>query len=187
MQITEERLRILRENNLESRMEARECIKRALIDLMHKKPYDDISMTAIINKSGVSRSGVYRNYKSKDAIMLDIYKEPIDEVISGLGESIFDNMELIFRIGKKHEKAFRIMIDAGLEHNILDIMNERYGDASISFYIPLWNGMIYNAFFEWIKSGTSEPVDAVVARVIEGLRLVADSINTGLTNDTHNK
>ena len=36
------------------------------------KSYSDISMTDIIKKSGVSRTGVYKNYKSKTEIMLDV-------------------------------------------------------------------------------------------------------------------
>lgn len=187
MPISEERLRILRANNQELHLETRACIKGALVELLKKKHYDDINMTDIIRKSGVSRSGVYRNYKSKSEIMLDIYKEPIDEVFLVLGNSIFENIETIFRTGKRHEKAIKSIIDAGLEHNLLDIMNSRYEDASVSFYIPLWVGMIYNSFFEWAKTGMDEPVEAVVERVNTGLKLVADSIETGLTNSAQNK
>jgi len=79
------------------------------------------------------------------------------------------------------------MLKAGLEHNVLMLMNKRFEDASVSFYIPLWNGMIYNAFFEWARTGMNEPVETAIARVKEGLKLVSDSIETGLTNGTQNK
>jgi len=187
MTISEERLRILRANNSESHLETRFCIKSALIDLMQKKPYDKISMTDIINKSGVSRSGVYRNYKNKAEIMLEIVKEPIDEVISSFSDSIFENMEMIFRTGKKHEKAFKSLIDTGLEHNVLRLMNARYESVSVSYYIPLWIGIIYNSFFEWVRTGMSGSVETAIEKVKEGLKLVASSIETGLTNDTQNK
>lgn len=186
MPVTEERLRILMANNEESRLEARTCIKSALIDLLQQKHFEEIRMTDIINRSGVSRSGVYNNYKNKTEIMIDIYKEPIDDVISALGTSIVENIELIFRTGKKHEEAFRSIIDAGLEHNLLNIMNERYEGVSTSFYIPLWIGMIYNAFIEWAKTGMAEPVETAVERVMTGLKLVAESIEIGLTNSTQN-
>ena len=42
------------------------------------------------------------------------------------------------------------MIDAGLEYNILNIMNARFEGISVAFCIPLWNGMIYNSFIEWV-------------------------------------
>ena len=186
MSVTEEQLCILQANNAESHLETRRCIKAALIDLMRDKHFDDIRMTDIIRRSGVSRSGVYKNYKSKSEIMLEIYKEPIDEVIAALGHSIFDNMELIFRTGQKHKDAIKSILDAGLEHNLLNTMNEQYQGVSVSFYIPLWIGMIYNAFIEWAKTGMDEPVETAVERVKAGLKLVAESIETGLTNDTQN-
>ena len=87
---------------------------------MNEKDCADIRMTDIIRRSGVSRSGVYKNYKSKEEIMIDIYRDPI-----------------------------KAIIDAGLEHRFLGVMNSRLEGVSTSFYIPLWNGMIYNAFMEW--------------------------------------
>jgi len=100
MPVTQERLRALRANNDLSHHETRACIKEALIALMQQKSYDEISMTDIIRKSGVSRSGVYKNYKCKDEIICDLYNEPVNDVISALGNSIFDNMEMIFIMGK---------------------------------------------------------------------------------------
>lgn len=187
MHLTEERLRILKANNEESHLETMVCIREALIVLLQNKQYSDISMTDIIKKSGVSRSGVYKNYKSKDEIMFDIYKEPIDDVISALDNSVFENMEMIFRTGKKHEKAIKSILDAGLEHNLLTMMNKRYEDVTVSFYITIWIGIIYNSFIEWAKTGMSEPVEKTAERLKEGLKLVADSIETGLTNSTQNK
>ena len=177
----------MRANNAESHREARACIKEALIVLMQQKSYKDISMTDIIQKSGISRAGVYKNYKNKDEILLDVYNEPINDVISALGNSVFENMELIFRTGKKHEKAITAMIDAGIEHYLLAIINKRFESVSISFYIPLWNGMIYNSFIEWAKSGMAEPVEEAIERVQNGLKLVAESIEIGLTNSTQNR
>ena len=80
------------------------CIRMALIDLLQRKHYSEISMTDIIKKSGISRAGVYKNYKNKAEIIFDIYQEPIDEVIRALGTSIFENMEMIFRTGKNMKR-----------------------------------------------------------------------------------
>ena len=187
MKISEERLHTLHANNEASHLEARACIKSALVALLEQKPYKDISMTEVITKSGVSRAGVYKNYKNKDEIMLEIFREPIDDVLSAMSTSVFENMEAIFRIGKQHEKAIKSILDAGLEQNILRMMNERYENVAVSFYIPMWIGIIYNSFIEWARTGMDEPVDAAVDRAHLGLKLVAASIETGLTNCTQNK
>lgn len=185
MPISEKQLQTLAANNIESNRETKECIKEALLALLENTDFENVRMTDIINRSGASRSGVYKNYKNKQEILTDIYREPIDDVINTLSDSIFDNLELIFRIGKKHEKAIMTILNAGLEHNFLRIMNERFEDASVSFYYPLWNGMIYNSFFEWARSGMEGSVEDAVRNVYASLKLVAESIETGLTNKKH--
>ena len=42
------------------------CIMDALLQLMHTKDYDDITITDITERAGVSRMSYYRNYHSKD-------------------------------------------------------------------------------------------------------------------------
>ena len=181
MPISEERLRILKANNTESNLVTRTYIKSAFLALLNEKGYDDIRMTDIIRRSGVSRSAVYKNYKSKDGILFEIYKEPINEVLSGLGNSVFDNLELAFRSGKKHESLFRTIIDAGLEHRFLDRINDQFVGEPGSFYVSFWNGMIYNAFMEWTKGGMKGTVEETMEKVKQDLKMVAETIDRELS------
>lgn len=187
MGISEERRRLLQANSAAIHAETIACIKEALLALMNQKEYDAISMTDIIRKSGVSRAGVYYNYKNKDEILLNICKDPIEEAVSSFTESIFDNMELTFRIGKKYEQVVKTVIAAGLEHEFLNRMNQRFEGIATSFYIPLWNGMIYNAFMEWARAGMPGTVESTIDKVNASLKLVAASIETGIRNKTQNK
>ena len=58
MPVSNERLRTLRANNEASHLETRECIRGALVALLKKKDYDDITMTDIIRmSSGNASSG----------------------------------------------------------------------------------------------------------------------------------
>ena len=93
---------------------------------MKKEKYEDISMTDIIRKSGVSRMGVYNNYKSKDEIMIDIYRETLEDVFFMLGGSVYENLERIFKTAYKNKDAIRTLINAGLAHTFLDMMNARF-------------------------------------------------------------
>ena len=168
MPITENQLRILKENNEESHREARLCIKNALVELLKKKRYSDISMTDIIKKSGVSRAGVYKNYKGKTEIMLDIYAEFLDDIIAALSRSIYENVEIIFTIAQKNKGALKALIDAGLEHHLLDMMNECYEDVADPYYMSMWMGMIYNSLIKWAKSGMDEPLEMTIERRKKG-------------------
>ena len=181
MPITENQLRILKENNEESHREARLCIKNALVELLKNKRYSDISMTDIIKniikKSGVSRAGVYKNYKGKTEIMLDIYAEFLDDIIAALSRSIYENVEIIFTIAQKNKAALKALIDAGLEHHLLDMMNECYEDVADPYYMSMWMGMIYNSLIKWAKSGMDEPLEMTIERIRSVTKLVAESIN----------
>ena len=48
----------------------KECIVTALLRLMEKQSYESISITDITNLAGVSRMAYYRNYNSKDEILI---------------------------------------------------------------------------------------------------------------------
>lgn len=65
----------LRKLNQESNQITKECIKTALLSLMSTEIFDTITVTAIINKAGVSRGGFYRNYKSKEHVLQEICEE----------------------------------------------------------------------------------------------------------------
>ena len=186
MPVSQKRQLVLKKNNAEVNHETRNCIKAALIDLLKHENYENIRMTDIIRKSGVSRMGVYNNYKSKDEIMLDIYQKPLQEVFFTLSDSVYENLERIFKTAYKHKSALRALIDAGLAHKFLDLMNARFENAAKSFYIPCWNGLLYNCVIEWIKSDTRESVAHAVARMKEALTLLMKSIETGTTNPTQN-
>lgn len=66
------------------------------------------------------------------------------------------------------------------------MMNARFENATKFFYIPIWNGLLYNCVIEWIKSDTDESVESAVKRVKEGLSLLTKAIETGTTNPTQN-
>ncbi|MDE5631168.1 MAG: TetR/AcrR family transcriptional regulator, partial [Bacilli bacterium] len=53
-----------------------EYIISALFTLMKKKKYEDISITEITNKAGVSRVSFYRNFNSTE----DIIKKWIEDI-----------------------------------------------------------------------------------------------------------
>lgn len=62
----------LKKSNQESKALTREYIKTALLHLIKETPYEKITVTAIINRAGVSRAGFYRNYGSKEEVLEDI-------------------------------------------------------------------------------------------------------------------
>ncbi len=54
---------------------AADYIYQALVELMDKKPYDQITVTDIVKKAGVSRMTFYRHYRDKDDILIGRYRK----------------------------------------------------------------------------------------------------------------
>ena len=66
---------VLKMSNAESNMFTKDCIRTALLSLMATEMFEQITVTAIIKRAGVSRGGFYRNYKSKEDVLEEICEE----------------------------------------------------------------------------------------------------------------
>ena len=64
MRLSQKQRDTLKKNNEESNFVTREAVQEALFLLMKEQDYEEIRITDIIKKSGISRSAFYRNYKT---------------------------------------------------------------------------------------------------------------------------
>ena len=65
-------------SNKEANKVTRECLQTALIQLMSQKPFEKITITELVRRSGVSRTAFYRNYESKEEILNEVCRSFID-------------------------------------------------------------------------------------------------------------
>lgn len=77
---------VLRMSNEESNRLTRECLQTALIQLMSEKAFEQITVTELVKRSGVSRTAFYRNYASKETILAEIS----NAFVQGLTNSLID-------------------------------------------------------------------------------------------------
>ncbi len=140
-----------------------DCIYQALIQLMEIKPYEDITITDITKKAGVSRMAYYRNYREKDDILIDHLKKTLKKtesrisVRSDLAQKDFwkesirlrqkDPInELILRAGLL-DKAFKIHLDFATRiYKTYFLQDELDENATILMYRKLgamYGCMIY--------------------------------------------
>lgn len=56
---------------------AKECIFTALLMLMEKKDFKDITISEIAKKAGVSRMTYYRTYSSKEDILVQYFEDKV--------------------------------------------------------------------------------------------------------------
>lgn len=72
--ISPKSLRNLYQSNKEANQLTRESIETALLFLLEGKEIQQISISELVKKAGVSRNAFYRNYKSKEEILEAYYE-----------------------------------------------------------------------------------------------------------------
>lgn len=118
------RREVLRVSNLESNRLTKECICTALLSLLTVETFDKITVTAIINRSGVSRAGFYRNYSSKEDVLEEIGNELLRFLSDFISNSKYqDNPKLLyfdlFKAIETNSETFRLLIKAKVPHSFL--------------------------------------------------------------------
>jgi AcrR family transcriptional regulator len=58
-------------------------IKNALLELIHEQNYSKITINQISQSGNIGRSTIYKHYKSKADILVDIHKDMFDYLFSG--------------------------------------------------------------------------------------------------------
>ncbi len=168
MELTKKQKETLKRNNAESKFITREAIKEALYILMEKKDYDEIRISDIITKSGVSRSAFYRNYKIKDEILHDTLTEIYDLFLAKGTYSLQSNWELIFSILRENKKKLDLILKAGLEYHLLSKFNENLDMKNgKDFKKAMNNGLIINVLIYWARCGMKGTDKEAAERVIK--------------------
>ena len=81
-----EKRQMKRMSNKESHQLTKECLQNALINIMAVKPFDKITITELVLRSGVSRTAFYRHYKSKEDVLNELSNDLIHEMAVTIAE-----------------------------------------------------------------------------------------------------
>ncbi|WP_036597048.1 TetR/AcrR family transcriptional regulator [Paenibacillus sophorae] len=119
--------------------QTREWIFEALLILLETTPYDQIKITSITKKAGVARQTFYRNYKSKDDIIIqyldDIFKQRLTIIKKWQGNNQHDVLsDLLFAHLKKHREPLLKVINTVPDYLIFERFEE-----FIKYLVHLYN------------------------------------------------
>lgn len=112
---------VRRLSNEESNKLTRECIRTALIYLLANKELDQINITEIVKKAGVSRATFYRNYATKENVVKDIVQEAITLLQTVVADPLFKKdsrtwLINIFRNVRENNVIYGILLKSGISH-----------------------------------------------------------------------
>ena len=151
----------------------KECIVTALLRLMQTKSYESISITDITNLAGVSRMAYYRNYKSKDEILIkhliDMEKNLLAEVGGEKAETFRGAIGYVSGFFQENADVIQAIYDAGLAHMLTEMLEDRVynyfpiasaaksGRYAVHYYV----GGILSVFKLWFDGGMKESVSEI--------------------------
>lgn len=100
-----------------------DSLYKALIQLMNKKPYKEITISEIVKRAGVSRMAYYRNYNSKNDILLNRFSDTLSTFNKDLiSENISDQKFWFISLKTLlDDNTLLYVIKAGLYKQLLDI------------------------------------------------------------------
>lgn len=159
---------------------ARQCIAEALIQLMQENDFNSISVTDICKTAGFSRMAYYRNFRSKDDILLQ-YMQMLadkfrDDVVRKFPHSSSRSYELIlyaFKYFREYRGYSECLIKANLSSILQDGLNyyfdtyvmDKNSDEGRRYSLYYYSGALYNIYTTWIKHGLKEEPE-VLAEVV---------------------
>lgn len=149
--------------------EVKDKLLQALLTLGTENDWSKITVTNLINESGVARASFYRNFDSVEGII----QYSIDEMIEQYNKDCpceiedFHNRDLIlykFRFYQEHASLILSLHKSNSPIAMLDILNEyainTYGDMPITsiekYALYYYTGAVYNVIMTWLLSGMKE-------------------------------
>jgi AcrR family transcriptional regulator len=115
------------ERKIDSRVRrTRDSLGDALIDLMHEKPFDEITVQHVLDRAGVARSTFYKHYRDKDDLLIsdvDEFFEMFSTLLSRRGEKsnrVVPVRELFAHVSESSE-LYKSMVAAGKIQDVLDL------------------------------------------------------------------
>ena len=157
---------------------ASDYILEALLILIRKKDWQDISITEICEKAGVTRMSFYRSFTGKE----DVLRKQIIRVtnqfmaesgIDFLRDSREDYLLKLFRHVTQYKERLQAIYRAGLIHFVQEefdrVMLAHYHGKYSDYQTSFLAGGIYNVFLLWLKNGCLETPEEM-ARMVGAFR-----------------
>ena len=149
----------------------RKKITDALFALMKDRNIADITVTEIIELAGVARASFYRNYSSKENVLMVLIHAAFDVFTEGkptygIDYKSYDHMVKCFSFFKEYKAYVLGLYNSNYATVLLEALNVFHAEiagtmpaSSIERYsIHAFIGSLFNIAIAWLKGGAEESV-----------------------------
>ncbi len=162
----------------------KESVFTALLKLLEKRTFSEITITEITRVAGVSRAAFYRNYAAKEDILIFYLRELFQEFLLKSQElenkTKYNRTKLFFSFFREYSNLIEILIAAELSHifyeqfciYVIDFFETQTDKSAQSplykKYLPQYIASgLFRVLLEWVKGGTMESVDDITQFMFE--------------------
>jgi len=159
----------------------RTWLLETLLELIEEKEYADINITELTQKAGIARQTFYRNYGSKDDIILSKMDEILDQYLytaqkhlESKRDSNWDfEVKAMIYVWKQNGALFKAVHKAGLAHQALEKLaalfsrfhmkaqNLKELDERHQYLVYYLAGGVYMVLNKWFEDESPPPMALV--------------------------
>ncbi|WP_267963790.1 TetR/AcrR family transcriptional regulator [Testudinibacter sp. TR-2022] len=157
-------------------------INQALIELMARYDFHAITITQITQTAGVSRVSFYRNFSSKEDILIKALRGDIEQHFYRTAQSgqLTNHRELfmaIFAFVEQKGDIVDLLYQNDLSHIFLAFIRECCGakpesDNDTAYHHSLNMGVCFGALDEWIRRGRQGTAAEMADKVAQALATI---------------
>lgn len=158
-------------DNSEKNTYAKKQITEALLKLLEKNSIDQISISKIAERAGVSRMTFYRNYTDKTDILRQrlgqLIRESYEDYLMKGNRSDEQFFGSLFGHFKKNSSFYLTLFHNDLGHLLLDYIVELAGpkpeyDNKLAYQRAYFAYGLYGWIREWAERGMTEDTEDIV-------------------------
>lgn len=149
-------------------------ITTALFRLLKEKSISEISITEIIHSAGVARASFYRNYASKENVLITLISDILEDYRKNLKNDgdyfyTYENIYMSFEYFQRYSEYAIDLHYYGYGSLILMKLNQFHeevaGTMSIKsierYKLYMYMGSLYNTAMVWLINGMKESIEEI--------------------------
>lgn len=165
----------------------------ALLKLMERYPYNEISVKQIVLETDLVRKTFYRNFTSKDDVLLYITRKALKDYFRTINSGEGDVLSIIFRFADKNRRFLKLLDKHNMMHIALQCINEylpSLRDSELSsdnpftilfdgldsdYLIALNIGAVWNVIGLWVHQGMKDDPEYIRGSIVQYLNRLSCS------------
>lgn len=154
--------------NQQGKQLSQEALQTALLQLLESTPFDEITITQLTERAGVSRMTYYRHYASLEELFYEIIHHFFQEILDQGGTYIVQGkLDLfwskLFHFLYQHQHFLQTILSGEQRNYVLRYLNDIFDTAQTlntdRYRIRGIIGLTYNVMIEWIQQDYDLPPD----------------------------